>query len=359
MVSISVGMTMENQHSALVIGGGIGGMQASLDLAQNGFQVHLVERKSRLGGTVTQLCRLFPTLQSADETIKPLVERTASHPNIKVLTDSEVKSVAGSIGKFKVKIGKKDAEHEVDADVIIVATGFIQYDAGKVGQFRYGQYRNVITGLEYEAMCRTDGPTQGKIARPDNGQKPRSVAFILCVGSRDEKHLRYCCNLGCLNAIKHAHLLREQYGKEVDAYVCYIDVRAVTKVGEQFYNRIRAEEVEFIHGQPSEVRQAPDGTLTLDVYDQATSKLLSITADLVVLEVGLPPNVDMAEKLGLALTEDGFIVEKDPQLYVNETMVKGIFLAGAVQQPMHSYQSMVHASSAALKAIEAVQGGQG
>jgi heterodisulfide reductase subunit A-like polyferredoxin len=171
------------------------------------------------------------------------------------------------------------------------------------------------------------------------------------VGSRDEKHLRYCCNLGCLNAIKHAHLLREQYGKEVDAYICYIDVRAVTKVGEQFYNRVRAEEVEFIHGQPSEVREAPDGTLTLDVYDQAMSKLLSITADVVVLEVGLPPNVEIAEKLGLTLTEDGFATEKDPQLNSNETKVEGIFLAGAVQQPMHSSQAVTHASAAALKAI--------
>jgi len=158
-----------------------------------------------------------------------------------------------------------------------------------------------------------------------------------------------------LNAIKHAHLLREQYGKEIDAYICYIDIRAVTKIGEQFYNLVRAEEVEFIHGQPSEVREAPDGTLTLDVYDQATSKLLSITADLIVLEMGLPPQVDIAEKLGLALTEDGFITEKDPQLYVNETTVEGIFLAGAVQQPMHSYQAVVHASAAALKAISAVQ----
>jgi heterodisulfide reductase subunit A-like polyferredoxin len=158
-----------------------------------------------------------------------------------------------------------------------------------------------------------------------------------------------------LNAIKHAHLLREQYGKDVDAYVCYIDVRAVTKVGEQFYTKVRDEEVEFIHGQPSEVREAPDGTLTLDVYDQATSKLLSITADLVVLEVGLPPNVEIAQKLGLAINEDGFIVEKDPQLDANMTTVEGVFLAGAVQQPMHSSQAVTHASAAAIKAVLSLQ----
>lgn len=350
---------MAKQHSALVIGGGIAGIRAGLDLAQNGFLVYLVERQSALGGTIKQLSRMFPTLQDAEETINPLIEKAVSNPNVKVFTEAEVKSVEGSIGNFRAKMLKKDGEHEVQADAIIVATGFRQYDAEKVGQYKYGQYKNVITGLEYEAMCKPNGLTHGRILRPDNGQKPKSVAYILCVGSRDEKHLRYCCNLGCLNAIKHAHLLREQYGKEVDAYICYIDVRAVTKVGEQFYNRVRAEEVEFIHGQPSEVREAPDGTLTLDVYDQAKSKLLSITADVVVLEVGLPPNVEIAEKLGLTLTEDGFVTEKDPQLNSNETKVEGIILAGAVQQPMHSSQAVTHASAAALKAISELKNRKG
>jgi len=352
---------MLDKHTALVIGGGIAGLQASLDLTNHGFQVYMVEKEAELGGTVRGLSRLFPTMQDAEETLRPLLEQVASNSSIKALTQAEVQNVQGSIGGFKARIGRAGnsgtpvVEVEIQADVIIVATGFRQYDAQKLGQYKYGQHRNVVTGLEYEAMCKPNGPTQGKILRPDNGQKPKSVALILCAGSRDEKHLRYCCNLGCLNAIKHAHLLRGQYGKDVDIYVCYIDVRAVTKVGEQFYNKVRDEEVEFIHGQPSEVRQAPDGTLTLDVYDQATSKLLSITSDLVILEMGLQPNVEIAEKLGLKLTEDGFIEEKDPQLSVSETSVEGIFLAGAVQQPMHSYQAMVHASAAALKAISAVQ----
>ena len=352
---------MPDKHTALVIGGGIAGLQASLDLANNGFQVYIIEKKPELGGTLKDLSKLFPTMQDAIETLKPLLDKVSSNSSIKSLTQAEALSVQGSVGSFKARIGRSGnsgtpvVEIEVHADVIIVATGFRQYNAQKLGQYKYGHHRNIITGLEYETMCKPNGPTQGKVLLPENGSKPRSVAFILCAGSRDEKHLRYCCNLGCLNAIKHAHLLREQYGKEVDAYVCYIDVRAVTKVGEQFYNKVRDEEVEFIHGQPSEVRQAPDGTLTLDVYDQATSKLLSITADLVVLEMGLQPNVEIAEKLGLKLTSDGFIEEKDPQLSISETNVEGIFLAGAVQQPMHSYQTMVHASAAALKAISAMQ----
>ncbi len=246
---------------------------------------------------------------------------------------------------------QKPTREELSVSAIVLATGFQQYDAQKVGQYKYGLYRNVITGMEYERLCSASGPTGGKILRIDNKEKPESVVFILCVGSRDEKHLRYCCNVGCLNAVKHAHFLREQYGEEVDSYICYTDVRAVTKRGEQFYQKARAKGVEFIHGQPSEVRQAPDGSLTLDVYDQATSKLLSINADLVVLETGLPPQVDLKEKLKLSLDEDGFFAEKHPLLAPNKTLMDGVFLAGAVQQPMHVYEALVHASAAALKAL--------
>jgi heterodisulfide reductase subunit A-like polyferredoxin len=345
---------MSKAHSAVVVGAGLAGLQASLDLANNGFRVTIVERQAQIGGTTLKLSKLFPTLKNAQEVIKPIIESVVSNPNIKVLTQSEIKGVHGSIGNFKVKVAGQHQE-EISADVIIISTGFYQYDAKKVGQYKYGQYRNVITGLEYEQMCNPEGSTKGKIVRPDNCEKPKSVVYVLCVGSRDEKHLRYCCSLGCLNAIKHAYLLREQYGKEVDAYVCYIDVRAVSKRGEQFYNQVRNMEVEFIHGQPSEVREARDGSLTLDVYDQSTSKLMSITADLVVLEVGLPPQTDIKDVLKLRLDEDSFFVEKNPQLENNETPVKGIFLAGAVQQPMRTSEAVVSASAAALKAINAVK----
>jgi len=345
---------MSQKHSALVIGAGVAGLQASLELAKNGFEVHLVEKEPHIGGTTTKLCMLFPTLENAEDVIKPLIESAVSNPNINIHTKCEIESVHGSVGNFKVKTTGQHRE-EILADVIIVATGFRQYDARKVGQYKYGQYKNVITGLEYEQLCSPSGPTDGRIVRVDNGEKPKSVVFVLCAGSRDEKHLRYCCNIGCLNAIKHAYYLRSQYGKEVDAYVCYTDIRAVTKHGESLYQRVRADEVEFIHGQPSEIREAPDGSLTLDVYDQSTSKLLSITADLVVLEMGLPPQTDLKDVLKLPLDEEGFFRAKNPQLEINKTPIEGIFLAGAVQQPMHIYEALTSASAAAMKAISSMQ----
>ncbi len=345
---------MSKRHSALVIGAGIAGLQASLNLADNGFQVKLVEKQPQIGGTTLKLSTLYPTLQNAEDVIKPLMEKVSSNPDIKILTSSQIQNVEGTLGNFIVKIAGQHTE-EINADVIFVATGFSLYDARKVGQYKYGQYKNVVTGLDYDQMCSSNGPTKGKIVRPDNGMPPKSVVYVLCVGSRDEKHLRYCCNLGCLNAIKHAYSLKEQYGKDVDAYVCYIDIRAVTKRGEQFYNKVRDMEVEFIHGQPSEVREAPNGTLTLDVYDQATSKLMSLTTDLVVLEVGFTPNTDVKDILKLPLDEDKFFHEKNPQLEPCETQVKGIYLAGAVQQPMRTTEAAMSASAAVLKAIKDLQ----
>ncbi len=425
-----------SKHSALVVGGGVAGLQVSIDLASMGINVYLIEKEPRLGGHTPLLHQVFPTLENAEELTKQLLQKVLNNPNVKVLSYSEIESVEGSFGNFKVHTSKKpryvdetkctncgecekvcpvdvprlfemklatrkaiylpmpfavptkylideeaclyfkdkschacrdacpegavlydrkSSREELSVEVIVLATGFYQYDAQKVGQYRYGVYPNVVTGMEYERLCSSSGPTGGKIVRIDNEEKPKSVVFILCVGSRDEKHLRYCCNIGCLNAIKHAYYLKQRYGEEVDAYICYTDVRAVTKRGEQFYQKVRAGGVEFIHGQPSEVRQVPDGSLILDVYDQATSKLLSITADLVVLETGLKPQVDLKEKLKLTLDEDGFFTQKHPQLAPNETPIEGIFLAGAVQQPMHVYEALVHASAAAMKVLSFTQ----
>jgi len=421
-----------NKHSVLVVGGGVAGLQASIDLASMGVDVYLIDKEPRLGGHTPLLHQLFPTLENARELTGQLLQKALNNPHVKIMSHSEIESVEGSAGNFRVHILKraryvdetkctncgkcekvcpvdvpkkfemglatrkaihlpkpfavpakylideeaclyfkdkscnacqaacpeeailydqKPAHKELTVSAIVLATGFSEYDASKVGQYKHGVYQNVITGLEYERLCSSTGPTGGKILRIDNGERPRSVAFILCVGSRDEKHLRYCCGIGCLNALKHAHYLKQQYGEEVDAYICYTDMRAATKKGEQFYQKVRASRVEFIHGQPSEIRQTSNGALTLDAYDQATSKLLSITADLVVLETGLKPQADLNEKLQLTLDEDGFLVVQHPQLAPNETSKRGIFLAGAVQQPMRVYEALTNASATVMKLL--------
>jgi heterodisulfide reductase subunit A len=419
-----------NKHSVLVVGAGVAGLQVSADLADTSVKVCLVEREPRLGGHAPLLHLLFPTLENATELTKQLIQKVLNNPHVEVLTHSEIESVEGSPGSFKVRIAKrarcvdetrctncgecekvcpvevpkrfearlstrkavylpspfavpckylidketclhfkdetchacqdacpegavvyeqKPSHEELLVDAVVLATGFRQYDAKKVGQYKYGIHPNVITGMEFERLCNPSGPTGGKILRVNDKKEPKSIVLLLCVGSRDEKHLRYCCNIGCLNALKHAYYLKQQYGEEVDVYICYTDVRAVTKHGEQFYQKVRTSGVEFIHGQPSEVRQTKNGFLTLDVYDQATSKLLSITSDLVVLETGLQPQVGLREKLKIAIDQDGFFTERHVQLASSETSRNGVFLAGALQQPMHVHEALMHASAVAMK----------
>jgi len=427
---------MSNNPSALIIGGGVAGLQATLDLARVGFTVYLIEVKPRLGGHASLLCRIFPTFERAEELTEQLSQSVVGHPNVKVISYSEIERVEGAVGDFEVRVLKKaryvdeekctacgecekvcpvavpkdyemgmgfrkavylpsphpvpskylidpehclyfkdgscyacrdvcpenavvfeqKAEEEIlDVDVIVVATGFKPYDATRKAQYKYGVYRNVITGMEYERLCNSNGPTQGKIVRIDNKEKPRSVAYILCVGSRDEQNHGYCCRVGCTNALKHAYFLRSQYGNEVEAYVCYTDMRAVGRRAEEFYREVRESGVSFIHGEPSEVRELPDGSLTIDVYDQATSKLLSITADLIVLEAALEPEVGLREKLKIPLSEDGFFKEAHLQLAANETPIKGVFLAGAVQEPMNIAEAITRASAVATKALISIK----
>lgn len=250
---------------------------------------------------------------------------------------------------------QKDKETELDVDVIIVATGFKEYNAEKAGQYRYGVYRNVVTGMEYERLCSLSGPTEGKIVRISDGVQPKSVAYILCVGSREEENNAYCCRIGCLAALKHAYLLKAQYGDKVETHICYNDIRAVGKKAEEFYREVRASGVNLVHGQPSQIQERPDKSLTMDVYDLATSKLLSITADLVVLEVGLEPNLDLQQKLKIPLDEDGFFTVTHPKLATTETPIEGIFLAGTAQQPMSIAETTAHASASAMKTLISMQ----
>jgi heterodisulfide reductase subunit A len=431
-LSRQMGKQMANKKPVLMIGAGIAGLQASLDLAKAGFSVYLVEEKPYLGGHVSLLCKVFPTFQDAKELLKPIIQGLIERPNVKTLTYSEIEKVEGVIGNFRIKVLKKaryvdeqkctlcdecakvcpvnvskdyemglgtrkaiylpcpypmpskylidketclyfkdkschacrdacpenaivydqvSTELELEADEIIVATGFKPYNARKLGQYKYGIYKNVVTGMEYERLCALDGPTEGKIVRVDNQKKPKSVAYILCVGSREQRHLDYCCRVGCLNALKHALTLKEQYGSEAEAYICYTDMRTVGKTGEKFYRKVRDSEVIFVHGEPSEIRETPDKSLTIDVYDQATSKLLSITADLIVLETGLEPRVDLKDKLKIPLDESGFFKEAGHGLSTNETPIEGIFLAGTVQEPMNITETLTHASAAAMKTI--------
>ncbi len=423
-----------DEKSVLIIGGGIAGLQVASDLAKFGIKVYLVERLPSLGGHVSLLSTVFPTLTDADKIVSQKISEVSNYSNVQILTNAEVKEVNGTFGDFKVKIVKEPRyvdekkctacgkcvevcpvsipkenemglsyrkaiympfkafpktylidednclhfkgneckacveacpENAIDlsqtpididlkVDAIVLATGFDLFDARKITQYGYGTYKNVITGLEYERLAHPEGPTNGRIVRISDGKEPKSVVFLLCVGSRDKKYQTYCCRIGCPNALKHAYILKKQYGENVDAYICYIDIRTSGKGLEEFYQEVRRSGITLIHGQPSEIRPLPDGSLNVEIFDTATHKLLSIIADLVVLETAIIPCTAIREVLNLPLSQYGFFQEKDLKLNTTETQTKGIFLAGTVQGPKNITETIEHASTAAIRIMEAL-----
>lgn len=227
-------------------------------------------------------------------------------------------------------------------------------------EYGYGKYKDVITGLELERLVSATGPTKGHIVRPSDGKEPKKVAIVLCVGSRDEKHLRYCCRFGCVAGIKHAYYIVSHI-PDSEVYVCYRDIRTFGKGYEEFYERIRGyENVKFIRGSPMEVLQDPDGGLYFDVFDANTNRLVTLRPDLVVLETGIvshPSFKDVAKVLKCAIGPDGFALELHPKLRPTETSVDGVFLAGAVQGPKDIPDTVAQAGAAAASAINLLSKG--
>jgi heterodisulfide reductase subunit A len=356
--------------AALVIGGGIAGLEAALDIAEAGYRVYLVEREEHLGGHMAQLNRTFPTLESAAELLSQTISQVQGHPNIEILTASEVVEVEGYVGNFTVKVeggqdGNLSAELEVGA--IVVATGYEPFAPYLKPEFAYGVYDNVITSLEFEQLSSPSGPTGGKIEV--NGQQPADVVFIKCVGSRD-KNLgnEYCSRVCCMYTAKQAYLVKEQI-PEANVTIFYMDVRAFGKGFEEFYDRVRAEGIRYRRGNASEIyrkgdpstlRQAQGGAgsgqrrLIVRAEDTLLSETLEVEADLVVLAVGMVPRHDVKEVaslLKLSRSPDGFFLEAHPKLRPIDTTTDGVLLAGTCQGPKDIADTVAQAKAAASSAL--------
>ena len=423
---------------ALVIGGGISGIQTALDLAEEGHKVYLVEKSPSIGGRMAQLDKTFPTLDCSSCILTPKMMEVANNSNIELLTYSEVIGVDGSIGNYTVKIKKKaryvdmdkctgcgdcvaacrlkdrilsefdegmgkrsaiympfpqaiplkctidnehcllltrgkcgtgplcvesceagaidfeqkDEEIEVNVGAIIVATGYDLLDPQSLYEYGYARSKDVITSLQMERLISSSGPTVGEILRPSNGEKPKSITYILCVGSRDETQCTWCCRIGCMSALKHVYLLKEKLGDDVEINICYTDIRSFGKGYEEFYRNIRGMNTNFIRGRPSEVRNAGD-YLSIDIFDTTTNKLFEIKTDLVVLVPALVPRADagdFARLLRISQSEDGFLLEAHPKLRPIDTFTGGIFITGCCQGPKDIQDSVAQSSGAAARA---------
>jgi heterodisulfide reductase subunit A len=347
---------------AVVIGGGIAGMVAALDVADTGFPVYLVEKSDHLGGRVMELNRTFPTLESVAELLQPLIERVQNHPNVTVFLNSQVTGVEGYVGNFEVEVsGLPDLQpgtlepetHQLGVGSIIVATGYDVFDPHRRPELGYGQYPNVITSLELEQRLATGDLTVPSTGSGQGGRSPKSVAFIKCVGSRDvQVGNPYCSRVCCMVTAKQSRLVRELL-PEADVTVFYMDVRTFGKGAEEFYDEARAKGVRYRRGSVSEIIRR-NGRVVLVGEDTLQGRPFEFEADLVVLAVGMECRSDVGELstlLKLPRSSDGFFLELHPKLRPVDTAVDGVYLAGCCQGPKDIPDTVAQAKAAASSAM--------
>jgi len=255
-----------------------------------------------------------------------------------------------------IALDQTDRVETIEVGAIVVAAGFEPYDASKKPQYGYGRYPNVITSLDFERIICADGPTHGKLKRPGDWRAPKRVAFIQCVGSRDEHRLdgagAYCSRVCCMITAKQAFMIKEK-DPAIEVYVYHTDMRTAGKGFEEFYRRARAQGIVFVRGKPGEVRGEPDGSLRVVCEDLDSGCVLDMRFDLVVLAVGLAPPrglAELAQRLNLSRSADGFLLEGHPKLRPFETSIDGVYLAGCVQSPKDIPDSVAQAGGAAAAA---------
>jgi heterodisulfide reductase subunit A len=354
------GGTLQVDQTGIVIGGGLSGMTAALALADQGFNVHLIEQAARLGGTLHDIHRTFEHDDIARFTHN-LILRVQKHPHIKSYLEAEITGIKGHIGKFNVTLAPRNnpaSEHagaddpaystgrakgganfEVSGGAIVVATGA---QAAKTTDFLYGKSDRVLTQVELE----------NKLQDKTWPAKGQNIVMIQCVGSRNEKH-PYCSRICCSMAVKNALAVKE-LDPSANVYVLYRDVRTYG-FREVYYQQAREAGVVFIRYTPDAPPQVTDDNgLVVTFKSPDLSDVLEIEADNVVLstgvEVDLKNNKRISDMLKVPLNADGFYVEAHMKLRPVDFTTEGIFLCGLAHSPKFIDENISQARAAAARA---------
>lgn len=330
----------------VVVGGGVAGMQAALTLKALGAEPMLIERETKLGGKLCRWHKLFPEFTPAEDVLEPLA-REVIEKDIEVRRGVEVAEITR--GGVKTRTGEN-----IEAGAVIVASGFDVFDARRKEEYGYGIYDNVITSVDLEEMFNA-----GKV-RTVQGEVPKRVALLHCVGSRDEKvGAHHCSKVCCITGVKQAIEIREQY-PETDVYNFYMDIRMFGPGYEELYREAQLKHnVNFIRGRISEASQTIDGRVQIKAEDTLVGRPLKMTVDMLVLIVGMKggaSNAAFAGGGGLTVAENGFMRPLDPFTGNTSSETPGIFYAGTVTAPKNIGESLNEAVTAAHKAMAYING---
>jgi heterodisulfide reductase subunit A len=251
---------------------------------------------------------------------------------------------------------QQDELLDLEVGTIILATGFKDFDPVVSPQYGYGEFSDVLTGMEFERLINSGGPTTGEVSLKD-GRKPERIAIVHCVGSRGDQH-EYCSRVCCMYSLKLAHLARDVVKSEVVEF--YRDMRTFGKAYESFYEHVRDEGVQFIRYDDDIHISQQNGHLKVTATDLFTGQPNEVQVDMVVLSTGLEPQADqqdVAKTFGVSLSPNGFFLEKHPKLAPIETTTDGVFLAGACQGPKDIPDSVAQGSAAAAAALSLMDAG--
>jgi heterodisulfide reductase subunit A len=333
-----------NKH-IVVIGGGTAGMEAAGQLANEGYTVSLVEKEKETGGHLNDWYKLFPDRRNSSE-VRNYLEKKVSSKNIRILTGTYVEKLHNNKDSFLL-ITQNGTE--LEADAIVVATGFDLFRSSRKEEYGYGIYDNVITSKDLETMFRKGNITLS------NGNAPKTIGFVHCVGSRDEKVGNfYCSKLCCVTAVKQAIEVREHL-PESKVFCFYMDMR----MGGAYYEEIYREAqeiwgVNFIRGKVSEASESIDNKLVVKVEDTLAGRPLKIELDMMVLMAGMEMSEGgnkIAELINLKRGENRFFAPVDHHYANNISNIKGIFYAGTCTAPMNITETISHARSAVSEVI--------
>ena len=327
---------------ALIVGGGISGMSAAMEIASKGFTVHLVEQSDKLGGQLNLIYKINFDRIDSKQFLEETLNRYNQMKNIQTYLNSNVIDVKGSIGDFKVKVknNKENKETALNVGTIITATGAYEYKPK--GWYHYGENDNVMTQLELSEKLRTNQLKDGE-----------TLVFIHCVGSRqpeDGNGVTYCSLICCSESIRHALYVKENYPNS-NLYVLYRDIRVGTDE-EPYYWKAR-ENINYIRFNDYPTVDIKNNKLIVNVKDILTQIDLNIEADKVVLSTPLIPNdtQKLGEMIKCARDQNGFFLEAHIKLRPVDFATDGIYLSGTCHGPKGIADSISQGRGAAAHAL--------